>query len=140
MVTEFRGKNSVFSIGDIVKTNDGRVLVVKDNEIGNKVYLVLGIYDDNNSTTANIFLNKNFKLQTSGSYYIEEKNTIRIGILKNSSCGGVEINDEYFYKFPIVCCELKEVKPGFHLEKLDDFVEDSGCCDRLCNWCKNLCP
>ena len=123
---------------DIVKTKDGKVLVVKD-ENKNKVYLVLGIYDDNNSTTA-IFLDPKYKLQTSGPYDIEENNTIRIMISEKSGCGGVKINEKDFYKFEIVCCKLKEVKPEVPFKKLGSFVEDSGCCDRLCNWCKNLCP
>ena len=138
LVLTFKGKNSVSFSGDIVKTKDGKVLVVKD-ENKNKVYLVLGIYDDNNSTTA-IFLDPKYKLQTSGPYDIEENNTIRIMISEKSGCGGVKINEKDFYKFEIVCCKLKEVKPEVPFKKLGSFVEDSGCCDRLCNWCKNLCP
>ena len=78
MVTEFKGKNDVYSVGDIVKTQDRKVLVVKDNEEENKVYLVLGTYDKENSKTVNIFLDKNYNLRTSGPYDIKEDNTICI--------------------------------------------------------------
>ena len=131
MVQNFKDNNSKLSIGDIVKTEDGRVLVVKDSEIKDKVYLVLGIYDDNNSTTA-IFLDSKYKLQTSGPYEIEENNTIRMMMDKDSNCGGVEIKEQKdFYKFQIVCCKL---------EKEDNSVENSGCCGCLGNCFKNLCP
>ena len=156
MENKKKKKSSVSSGGDIVKTKDGRVLVVKD-ETKNKVYLVLGKYDEENSKTANIFLDKNYKLQTSGPCDIEENNTIHvlIGIDKNwekDYCGGELLNEENnLRKFKIVCCELKEVKPDVILKELvdpfkksieqkDDFVKDSGCCDRLCNWCKDLSP
>ena len=60
-------------------------------------------------------------------------------------------NEGNFYKFEIVCCKLEEVKPEGYFKKIvdpskkfieqkDDFVEDSGCCDRLCNLWENLCP
>ena len=140
---------------DIVKTKDGKVLVVKDSEKENKVYLVLGIYDKN-SKTANICLDTNYKLQTSSPYDIEENNTIRVVMSTDEDCGGTLIQKEVhgpksLYKFQIVCCELKDVKPEVSLEELvdsskksieqkDDFDKNSGCCDRLCNWCKDLCP
>ena len=151
MVTEFKGKNDVYSVGDIVKTQEGRVLVVKD-ETKNKVYLVLGKYDEENSKTANIFLDKNYKLQTSAPYDIEENNTICMMMSEESNCGGVEIKEQKgFCKFQIVYCELKDDKTDVILKELvdpskksieqkDDFVKDSGCCDCLCDWCKNLCP
>ena len=143
-------KKSGVSFGDnIVKTKDGRVLVVKD-KIKNKVHLVFGIYDKH-SKTANIFLDKNYNLQTSGPYDIKEDNTICI--LKETvyDCCAEKKNEGNFYKFEIVCCKLEEVKPEGYFKKIvdpskkfieqkDDFVEDSGCCDRLCNLWENLCP
>lgn len=99
MIEELNGKSCVSSGGDIVKTKDGRVLVVKDSKIKNKVYLVLGKYDEGNSKTDNIFLDKNYKLQTSGPYDIEENNTIRILIGGESDCGGVKFNEEGVYTF-----------------------------------------
>lgn len=114
----------MFSTGDIVKSKDGRVLVVK-NEIKNKVYLVWGIYDKENGKTANICLDKNYKLQLSRSYDIIKKNNASVVIGIFSECGGVEIDKkEGFYKFKIVCCKL---------EKEDNFVENSCCCDCSCN-------
>ena len=151
MKEELEIKCGVSSVGDIVKTQEGKVLVVKDEIKDKVVYLVLGKYDEGNSKTA-IFLDLKYKLQTSGPYYIiEENNTASVEISTSPDCGGVKNNEKGVYKFPIVCCELKEVKLGFPLEELedsskksikkkDDFVEDSGCCDCLCNWCKNLCP
>ena len=127
------------SFGDIVKTQDRKVLVVKDNEKENKVYLVLGKYDDGNSKTANIFLDKSYKLRISGPYDIEENNTIRVMIEQSLDCGGEVIKDNV-YKFEIVCCNLEEVKPKVSLEELDNFVVDSGCCGCLGNCFKNLCP
>ena len=112
-------------MGDIVKTKEGEVLVVKD-EIENKVYLVLGIYDEGNSKTANIFLDKNYNLQTSLPYNIEGNNTIHLWIGKDKKwkkdyCGGELLNEKInLRKFKIVCCELKEVKPEVPLEKLVD--------------------
>ena len=153
MENELEKKSGVSFWDNIVKTKDGRVLVVKD-KIKNKVYLVFGIYDKD-SKTANIFLDKNYKLQTSGPYDIEENNTIHILIEGESNCGGVKFNEEGVYTFQIVCCKLEDVNPDLILRKLggssylgkkksiekeDDFVEYSGCCDSLCNWCKNLCP
>ena len=136
---------------DIVKTKDGKVLVVKDSEKENKVYLVLGTYDKENSKTVNIFLDKNYNLRTSGPYDIKEDNTICI--LKETvyDCCAEKKNEGNFYKFEIVCCKLEEVKPEGYFKKIvdpskkfieqkDDFVEDSGCCDRLCNLWENLCP
>lgn len=152
MENKLKVKSGVYSFGDILKTNDGKVLVVKDTKKENKVYLVLGIYDKN-SKTANIFLDKNYKLQTSGPYDIEEDNTIRVVMSTDEDCGGTLIQKEVngpkssLYEFQIVCCELKDVKPEVSLEELVDhsslkksifikeevFVEDSCCCDCLCN-------
>ena len=136
---------------DIVKTKDGKVLVVKDSEKENKVRLIYGICDKN-SKTANICLDTNYKLQTSGPWDIIEENNIVVAIKHYSDCGG-ELVDKTnnVYKFQIVCCKLEDVKPDVILKELvdpfkksieqkDDFVKDSGCCDRLCDWCKNLCP
>ena len=134
---------------DIVKTKDGKVLVVKDSENENKVYLVLGIYDKN-SKIANIFLDTNYKLQTSSPYDIEENNTIRVLMSKDEDCGGTLIQKEVhgpqysLYEFQIVYCKLEDVKPDVILKELvdhskksmkqeDDFVVDSCCCDCLCN-------
>ena len=134
---------------DIVKTKDGKVLVVKDSENENKVYLVLGIYDKN-SKTANIFLDTNYKLQTSSPYDIEENNTIRVLMSTDEDCGGTLIQKEVhgsqysLYEFQIVYCKLEDVKPDVILKELvdhskksmkqeDDFVVDSCCCDCLCN-------
>ena len=129
-------KSGACFVGDIVKTNDGKVLVVKDNEIEDKVYLVLGKYDEENSKTANIFLDKNFNLQTAGPYniiydIIEENKTASVVIGTGKECGGKLFKGSNAYKFQFVCCKL---------EKEDNFDENSGCCGRLCNWCKNLCP
>ena len=144
-------KSGVSSDGDIVKTKDGKVLVVKDSEKENKVYLVLGIYDKD-SKTANIFLDKNCNLQTFGPYYIiEENNTASVEISTSPDCGGVEIKEGGARKFQIVCCKLEDKKPGVILKELvdspkkfieqaDNFDKNSCCCDRLCNWCKDLCP
>lgn len=133
MKNKLKDKSGGASVGDIVKTNDGKVLVVKDNEIEDKVYLVLGKYDKENSKTANIFLDKNFNLQTAGPYdIIEESKTASVAIVTGEDCGGELLNEENnLRKFKIVCCKL---------EKEDNFDENSGCCGRLCNWCKNLCP
>ena len=151
MEKELGDKSGVSSFGDIVKTQDRKVLVVKDNEEENKVYLVLGTYDKENSKTVNIFLDKNYNLRTSGPYDIKEDNTICI--LKETvyDCCAEKKNEGNFYKFEIVCCKLEEVKPEGYFKKIvdpskkfieqkDDFVEDSGCCDRLCNLWENLCP
>ena len=46
-------------------------------------------------------------------------------------CGGKLFKGSNAYKFQFVCCKL---------EKEDNFDENSGCCGRLCNWYKNLCP
>ena len=137
MENELEKKSGVSFWDNIVKTKDGRVLVVKD-KIKNKVYLVFGIYDKD-SKTANIFLDKNFNLQTAGPYniiydIIEENKTASVVIGTGKECGGELLNEENnLRKFKIVCCELKEVKPGFPLEKLDNFDENSCCCDCLCN-------
>ena len=132
MVKELEGKSGGVYLGNIVKTKDGRVLVVKD-EIENEVYLVLGIHDKENSKTANILLDKNYNLQTFGPCkIIEENNTAYVDTKAQEDCGGELLDMDYnVQKFRIVYCKL---------EKEDDFVEDSGCCDCLCNWCKNLCP
>ena len=137
MENELEKKSGVSFSDNIVKTKDGRALVVKD-KIKNKVYLVFGIYDKD-SKTANIFLDKNFNLQTAGPYniiydIIEENKTASVVIGTGKECGGELLNEENnLRKFKIVCCELKEVKPGFPLEKLDNFDENSCCCDCLCN-------
>ena len=83
MENELEKKSGVSFSDNIVKTKDGRVLVVKD-KIKNKVYLVFGIYDKD-SKTANIFLDKNFNLQTAGPYniiydIIEENKTASVNI------------------------------------------------------------
>ena len=131
-VKELEKKSGVSSDGDIVKTQDGKVLVVKDSEKENKVYLVLGKFDKGNRKTANIFLDKNCNLQTFGPYYIiEENNTASVEISTSPDCGGVKNKEKGVYKFQIVCCKL---------EKEDNFVENSGCYDCLGNLCKNLCP
>lgn len=153
MKKELGDKSGVSSFGDIVKTQDRKVLVVKDNEEENKVYLVLGTYDEEKGKTANIFLDKNYNLQTFGPYDIKEDNTICILMETVNDCCAEKKNEGNFYKFEIVCCKLEDKKPDVILKKLvdpskksieqkDDSVKDSdsGCCDRLCNWCKNLCP
>lgn len=157
MEEELKKKSGVSSVGDIVKTQDMKVLVVKDNEKENKVYLVLGTYDKGNSKTTNIYLDKSYKLRTSGPYDIEKNNTIHVMMSTDEYCGGTLIQKEVnghespIYEFQIVYCELKDVTPEVSLEKLvdpskksieqkDDFDKNSCCCDRLCNWCKNLCP
>ena len=155
MENELKYKSGVYYLGDIVKTKKGRVLVVKD-EIKNKVYLVLGIYDNVNSKTANIFLDKNYKLQTSSFYdIIEENNTACVKIGAEEYCGDELLKvGSNFFKFQIVfcnLCNLKDEKPEVPLEKLvdpskksiekeDNFVENSGCCGCLGNCLKNLCP
>ena len=154
MGIELAEKSGMDSRGDIVKTNDGKLLVVKDSKKENKVYLVLGIYDEENEKTANIFLDKNYNLQTYGPYdIIEENNTASVVIGAVEKCGGELFKGDSARKFQIVYCKLEDVKPEVSLEELvdhsslkkpifikeDDFVIDSGCCDRLCNWCKNLC-
>lgn len=156
---KLENKSVVSSWGDMVKTNDGKFLVVKDSKIENKVYLVLGKYDKN-SKTANIFLDKNYKLQTSSPYDIKENNTIHVMKYTDEDCGGTlilkEVN-EYkcpLYKIQIVYCELKDIKPQVSLEELgktfvlkkkskekkETFVKDSDCCDRLGNYCEDFCP
>ena len=140
MKNELKNKSGVFFDGDMLKTQDKRVLVVKDSEKENKGHLVLGMSDKKNSKTTNIFLDKSYNLQTYGFYdIIKEDNTAYVVINASKDCGGVEINKGSARKFQIVCCKLEEVKPEVSLEELDDFVVDSGCCDRLCIWCKNLC-
>ena len=134
MENELEKKSGVSFSDNIVKTKDGRVLVVKD-KIKNKVYLVFGIYDKD-SKTANIFLDKNFNLQTAGPYniiydIIEENKTASVVIGTGKECGGKLFKGSNAYKFQFVCCKL---------EKEDNFDENSGCCGRLCNWYKNLCP
>ena len=134
MENELEKKSGVSFSDNIVKTKDGRVLVVKD-KIKNKVYLVFGIYDKD-SKTANIFLDKNFNLQTAGPYniiydIIEENKTASVVIGTGKECGGKLFKGSNAYKFQFVCCKL---------EKEDNFVENFGCCDRLCNCFKNLCP
>ena len=137
---------------DIVKTKDGKVLVVKDSENENRVYLVFGKFDKDKKTAC-IFLDTNYKLHTSGPYDIREENdTALVAIYTKEECGGVKIEGKTgVYKFQIVYCKLEDVKPEVSLEELvdsskksieqkDDFVKDSGCCDCLCDWCKNLCP
>ena len=151
MRKKLEGKSGMSYLEDIVKTQDGKVLVVKD-EKKNKVYLILGIYDKN-SKTYNIFLDKNYNLQTYGPYDIIEGNkTASVEISTKEDCGGELVNEKNnVYKFQIVCCKLEEVKPDVILKELvdpskksieqkDDFVKDSGCCDCLCDWCKDLCP
>lgn len=141
MEKKLKEKSGVPFDGYMVKTEDKRVLVVKDSEKENKGHLVLGMSDKKNSKTTNIFLDKDYNLQTYGFYdIIKEDNTAYVVINASPDCGGVEINEGGARKFQIVCCKLEEVKPEVSLEKLDDFVVDSGCCDRLCIWCKNLCP
>ena len=140
MKNELKNKSGVFFDGDMLKTQDKRVLVVKDSEKENKGHLVLRMSDKKNSKTTNIFLDKSYNLQTYGFYdIIKEDNTAYVVINASKDCGGVEINKGSARKFQIVCCKLVEVKPEVSLEELDDFVVDSGCCDRLCIWCKNLC-
>ena len=134
MENELEKKSGVSFSDNIVKTKDGRVLVVKD-KIKNKVYLVFGIYDKD-SKTANIFLDKNFNLQTAGPYniiydIIEENKTASVVIGTGKECGGKLFKGSNAYKFQFVCCKL---------EKEDNFVENSGCYDCLGNLCKNLCP
>ena len=119
MENELEKKSGVSFSDNIVKTKDGRVLVVKD-KIKNKVYLVFGIYDKD---SYNIIYD-----------IIEENKTASVVIGTGKECGGELLNEENnLRKFKIVCCELKEVKPGFPLEKLDNFDENSCCCDCLCN-------
>ena len=132
MRIELGKKSGGCLFGDIVKTKDGRVLVIKD-EIENKVYLVFGKYDKKNSKTANIFLDKNYKLQTSGPYDIEEDNTASVVIGTFPECGGKLFKGSNAYKSQIVYCKLKDEKPEVILKKLDYFVKDSCCCDCLCN-------
>ena len=129
-------KREACFVGDIVKTKKRKELDVKDSEKENKVYLVLGKYDEENSKTANIFLDKNFNLQTAGPYniiydIIEENKTASVVIGTGKECGGKLFKGSNAYKFQFVCCKL---------EKEDNFVENFGCCDRLCNCFKNLCP
>ena len=130
MVKELEGKSGGVYLGDIVKTQDGRVLVVKD-EIKDKIYLVLGKYDKGNSKTDNIFLDKNCNLQTSSLYdIIKEENIASVVIGAKEDCGGKLLNNILFnYKFPIVCCKLKK-----------EVVVDSCCCGCLGSCFKNLCP
>ena len=141
MKIELAVKSVVSSFGDIVKTKDGRVLVVKDSENENRVYLVLGKFDQCKNTAC-IFLDKNYNLQTAGPYdIIEEKNTASVVIGASEKCGGELFKEgSQTRKFEIVYCKLEDVKPKVILKELGGFDENSGCCDCLSDCCTNLCP